>query len=216
MTQGAILHVLVLLLSFIVKTVSVPPLPEWPTQFQSCVNVFSEREQIKAGWYVDGDTRRMRLDSYVIPAGMNQTTAEIYQYYVHQVEDLEYACSQFGPPLYMFLYHYDVGKMFSLFPSPDPPYRDCTVTNIFNKFPSSPLFPDVEFVGEVTDNITTYNHWRTEFFLFTMDYMFHASNGLPYKLIVNGEENVFLSIEEGAPSQDTFYPPRGVVCKPAE
>ena len=54
-------------------------------------------------------------------------------------------------------------------------------SSMSNKFPSKPLFPDMEFVTEDHDNITTYQHWRSEFYLFTLDYYFHASNGLPYK-----------------------------------
>ena len=33
------------------------------------MNVETAREYIKAGWYVDSDKRRMRLDSYGIPKG---------------------------------------------------------------------------------------------------------------------------------------------------
>lgn len=191
----------------------VPPPPTWPDVYKSCVNVDSPREFIKAGWYVDGEARRMRLDSYGIPKGLNQSTAQLLQYYINEIEDFDYACTQYGPPLYIFIYLYDIGKMLTLFPAPDPPYRTCTVTTIYNKFPNSPLFPDLEFVEETRDNITSYYHWRSEFFLFTLDYFFHTANGLPYKLFVNEEENLFLSFEEGNIDKDTFLPPPGVTCK---
>lgn len=155
----------------------------------------------------------MRLDSYGVPKGLNQSTAELLQQYISHVEDFNYACSQYGPPLYIFIYLYDTGKMLNLFPSPDPPYRSCTVTSIYNKFPNSPLYPDLEFIEEAHDNFTTYNHWRSEFFLFTLDYYFHATNDLPYKLLVQEEENVFISFEEGKLDNGTFLPPAGVICK---
>ena len=60
--------------------------------------------------------------------------------------------------------------------------KNCFIfSSIYNKFPNSPLFPDLEFIEEAHDNFTSYNHWRSEFFLFTMDYFFHVSNDLPYK-----------------------------------
>ncbi|WAR08782.1 hypothetical protein MAR_018740, partial [Mya arenaria] len=144
----------------------IPPTPTWPDVYKSCVNVDTPREFIKAGWYVDTENRRMRLDSY--------------GYYISEYESFEYACEDYGPPLYIFIYLYDQGRMLTLFPSPNPPYRQCTISTIFNKFPSSPLSTEVEFVEESHDNITTFNHWRSEFFLYTLDYYFHAANGLPY------------------------------------
>ncbi|XP_052811839.1 uncharacterized protein LOC128239292 isoform X2 [Mya arenaria] len=179
----------------------------------SCVNVDTPREFIKAGWYVDTENRRMRLDSYGVPKGLNMSTAQVLQYYISEYESFEYACEDYGPPLYIFIYLYDQGRMLTLFPSPNPPYRQCTISTIFNKFPSSPLSTEVEFVEESHDNITTFNHWRSEFFLYTLDYYFHAANGLPYKLIVNEEENLFISFIEEALSPSTFAPPQHVVCK---
>jgi len=52
---------------------------------------------------------------------------ELLQYYISHVESFEYACEQYGPPLYIFIYLYDLGKMLSIFPAPDPPYRKCEV-----------------------------------------------------------------------------------------
>lgn len=192
---------------------AVPPYPTWPDVYKSCVNVWTLREVIKAGWYVDTENRYMRLDSYGIPKGLNASTAELFQHYLNEFEDFEYACPQYGPPLYIFIYQYAQNRMLNLFPDPNPPYRSCSISTIYNKFPNSPLFPDIEYVGEDHDNITTYYHWRSEFFLFTMDYFFHTTNGLPYKLIVNGEENTFLSFMEGRLDNETFKPPPGVICK---
>ncbi|XP_052240963.1 uncharacterized protein LOC127851301 isoform X2 [Dreissena polymorpha] len=169
----------------------VPPPPTWPELYKSCVNVATSREFIKAGWYVDTENRRMRLDSYGIPQGMNASTAELLQYYLSQVEDDDYACEQYGPPIYIFIYRYDLGKMLSIFPAPDPPYRSCRISTLYNKFPSSPLAPEVEFVEESRDNITSFYHWR---------------------LIVNEDENLFLSISQHDVTADTFQPPAHVVC----
>ncbi|KAL3883072.1 hypothetical protein ACJMK2_029365 [Sinanodonta woodiana] len=195
-------------------TLGVPPPPVWPVKYRTCVSVETPREFIKAGWYVDEEQRRIRLDSYGIPKGMNESIARLLQYYMLEVEDFDYACSQFGPPLYEFIYHYDEGRAYTLFPQPDPPYRGCTVQVITSKFPNSPLLPEVEFIEESKDNITSFYHWRAESFLFTLDYLFHTQNGLPYKLYVNADENVFLSFYEGELDEDTFYPPPGVTCKP--
>lgn len=54
-------------------------------------------------------------------------------------------------------------------------------SNITNSFPPSPLLPHVNFLERTRDNVTMYDHWRSEYFLFTMDYFFHVVNGLPYK-----------------------------------
>lgn len=54
-------------------------------------------------------------------------------------------------------------------------------SNITNSFPPSPLLPHVTFLERTRDNVTVYDHWRSEYFLFTMDYYFHVVNGLPYK-----------------------------------
>ena len=59
--------------------------------------------------------------------GLNESTAEVFQYYLSEVEDFEYACAQYGPPLYIFIYHYDQNRMLSLFPDTDPPYRSCSI-----------------------------------------------------------------------------------------
>jgi len=68
------------------------------------------------------------LLSYLIFfTGINESTAELLQHYLGQVEDFGYACEQYGPPLYIFIYLYDQGKILNLFPSPDPPYRSCSV-----------------------------------------------------------------------------------------
>ncbi|KAL4233080.1 hypothetical protein ACF0H5_007765 [Mactra antiquata] len=207
------LLIVILTVQLLVGTINcVPPTPTWPDVYKSCVNVQSSREFIKGGWYVDAEQRRMRLDSYGIPKGMNESTAELLQQYIDYTEDFDYACSQYGPPLYIFIYLYDINKMLALFPAVEPPYRKCTMTTMYNKFPNSPLFPDVEFVEEGHDNITTYNHWRAEFFLFTLDYFFHTSNGLPYKMFANDEENLFLSVQEGELDKNTFQPPPGVTC----
>ncbi|KAH3735533.1 hypothetical protein DPMN_042068 [Dreissena polymorpha] len=39
----------------------------------------------------------------------------------------------------------------------------------------------VEFVEESRGNITSFYHWRSEFFLFTIEYLFHVPSGLSYK-----------------------------------
>ena len=38
----------------------------------------------------------------------------------------EYACKQFGDPLYIYLYHYKKGLQLNIFPAPNPPYVHCT------------------------------------------------------------------------------------------
>ncbi|KAK3098916.1 hypothetical protein FSP39_024265 [Pinctada imbricata] len=165
----------------------------------------TDREFITVGYYVDKHNQRMRLDSYGIPK-------EDKFAYTETGEPYEYACAQIGSPLYVFIYHYNIGKELNIFPIPDPPYKHCSVQNISNTFPPSPILENLMFVERTHDNVTVYDHWRSEYFLFTMDYFFHVSNGLPYKLFVNSDEHQFLSIETGDLNSKIFLPPEGVDC----
>ncbi|KAJ8315527.1 hypothetical protein KUTeg_007677, partial [Tegillarca granosa] len=116
----------------------------------------------------------MRLDSYGIPS------REKFAQLGERTDQFEYACEQFGQPLYVFIYHFNEGKEYDIFPSGSAPYKHCTVKNITAPFPPSPLLPGLDFIEERKDNMTTFYHWRAEYFLFTMDYLFHKNTGLPY------------------------------------
>ncbi|XP_060079428.1 uncharacterized protein LOC132558832 [Ylistrum balloti] len=181
-------------------------LPEWPITYKACVYVQTEQEYIPMGWYVDGRTQRMRLDSYGIPEDSSGN-------YTYAEDDFEYACSHLGRPLYTYLYHYDNGKEYDIFPAPKKPYQQCTTYNISAQYPFSPLLPGLEFIEQATDNFTTYNHWRTDYFLFTNDYFFHVANGLPYKVYVDGMEKTFVYIENVTLDEKVFLVPDDVVCK---
>ncbi|XP_078339495.1 uncharacterized protein LOC111105346 isoform X3 [Crassostrea virginica] len=149
--------------------------PEWPLHYKTCVRQQTEREFITVGWYVDTEGQRMRLDSYGIPKENKYTYESGHQ------QSFEYACEPIGEPLYVYIYHFGVGKQINVVPSPTPPYKQCLVYNITNSFPPSPLLPHVDFIERTRDNVTMFDHWRSEYFLFTMDYYFHVVNGLPYK-----------------------------------
>lgn len=180
--------------------------PEWPTTYKACVYVQTEQEYIPMGWYVDGSTHRMRLDSYGIPEDRKDN-------HTFAADGFSYACSHLGPPLYVYLYHYDNGKEYDIFPAPTKPYHQCTAYNMTTLYPRSPLLPGLEFIEQVKDNFTTYNHWRADYFLFTNDYFFHVVNGLPYKVYVDGVEKTFVYIQNVTLDESVFLVPNDVTCK---
>ncbi|CAC5363212.1 unnamed protein product [Mytilus coruscus] len=181
-----------------------PNVPEWPEVYKACVRFQSTREFLTTGWYVDSNNEWMRLDSYGVPSESNMT-------YLLDTDD-EYACDKLGEPLYMYLYHYSQGLQFNIFPAPDPPYVKCTAMKIPKTFPPNPLLPGIQFVRQARDNVTTFDHWKAEYFLFTLDYFFHTETGLPYKMYVETELFEFLSIESGPLDESVFMLPQGVKC----
>ncbi|XP_021359248.1 uncharacterized protein LOC110454195 isoform X2 [Mizuhopecten yessoensis] len=148
----------------------------------------------------------MRLDSY-------STSEDNPSNHTHEEDGFDYACSHLGRPLYTYLYHYDNGKEYDIFPAPKKPYHQCTTYNISTQYPQSPLLSGLELIEQRTDNFTTYNHWRAEYFLFTNDYFFHVANGLPYKVYVDGVEKTFIYIENVILDETVFLVPDDVVCK---
>lgn len=55
------------------------------------------------------------------------TDADKFAALGERTDEFEYACEQFGQPLYVFIYHFNEGKEYDIFPSGSAPYKHCTV-----------------------------------------------------------------------------------------
>ncbi|XP_078665742.1 uncharacterized protein LOC144908104 isoform X3 [Branchiostoma floridae x Branchiostoma belcheri] len=163
--------------------------PKWPKNYKTCVMMETSREFITAGWYVDDDVRATRLDSYGIPS---QDVHYFSSNYIAKFEDIkfessltnqrlprngiDYACAELGPPLYSFIMRYEEGVMYSLYPSPERGVT-CKQSRLVVMFSQSPLVTNIQFIGNDVISGVRVGHFRSEFFLFALDYFFHNATG---------------------------------------
>ncbi|XP_064595610.1 uncharacterized protein LOC135462160 [Liolophura sinensis] len=217
--------------------VNTSPTPTWPSSYKTCVEMFSNEEPIRAGWYVDGVNKRVRLDSYGIPEGREKVNrletlisaskrkrrssdSPLQHVFANDISSgwqtmdswSDYACHLHGAPLYIFIFRYDLGVQYDIFPSPNPPGIDCTKQNLTDIFPEAPLLSNLYFVGVEMRNGTTVDHWRASYFLYDIDYLFNNQTGIPVSLFVNGDENAFSYYQEGKLEGDVFKPPDHLQC----
>ncbi|CAH1247508.1 Hypp7937 [Branchiostoma lanceolatum] len=207
------------------KDVATVVQPKWPKNYKTCVMMETSREFITAGWYVDDDVRATRLDSYGIPfrddhlysSNDIKTVLEGITFQLastnHRLprSGIDYACAQLGPPLYTFIMRYKEETMYSLYPSPEGGVT-CKQSRLVGMFPQKPLVPNIQFIGNDVISGVRVGHFRSEFFLFALDYYFNNATGLPRALLVNAANNTFLTFEDAQVSKEVFQPPPGVTC----
>ncbi|KJE89148.1 hypothetical protein CAOG_00678 [Capsaspora owczarzaki ATCC 30864] len=238
-------------------SVAAPPPPQppaWPSAFNTCVSMYvssSDRDFVRAGWYLDEQHQAVRLDSYGVPLAVlcdrqrrntllagrfapdpslgSQALDRMAKHVAGQCGEADgksfadeqppiaiaagVGTCQLGPPLYVFIWHFDLG--IEWFIAPGPEGSICHQSNITAKFPA-PLNFDSRAVFQETSvvNGTELWHWRTDYFLFSVDAYFRTNDSTPYQLIYATSSNLFSTFNPGPQNSSLFEPPSGVICAP--
>lgn len=173
-------------LLLLLATITLQQTPFWPANYAMHTTVHGTRNY-EFDLYFDMSNARYRFDSYGVPLFLRK--------FVKQHNDLPK-----NNPLYIFLFRYDLGYLFSLWPGIAGWNCERTLLPAYPIVPSlfnASFVQGATFIGrsepcDLNTEVAACEHFSRDFVLFAVDYFQDEKTQLPaYVMLCNAKKTFF-------------------------